>query len=181
MKKMKKVLFSLILLIMALSITSCEELFTTVSGTISNEDAPIPGAFVLALNGDGNAYETLSQVHELNGSALAAISDVVKGFDLSSNDNGSYTATLLSGGTIYIIAISDDGSGNLDSLDLVGWFGDVDSIKIPNPDTTGIDSITVTYTVPETVTIENGADTTGIDIENMIEYWLLELAQDYLD
>lgn len=180
MKKMKKLFFGLILLIIILFTSSCEELFTTISGLVSNDGIPISGAFVLALSADADAYERLSLVNELTASALSAITDVVKGFDLASDDNGYYKAILISEGTIYIIAISDENDNQeLDSVDLIGWYGDVDTIKIPNP-YTGVDSIPVVYTDPKTITIENGADTTGIDVVHMIEYWLLELVQEYI-
>ena len=174
------------LLIALLAFISCEklqELLTTISGNVENEGAAVSGAFILALNGTGDAYAELGNVDELNESAFNALSTVIKGFDLASDANGDYTATLLSGGTVYMVTIKDDGSEELDSFDLVGWFGDVDSIRIPDPaDTIGpdIDTITVTYTIPQTVTIEKGADTTGIDIEHLLEYWLLQKVQGYL-
>lgn len=180
MKKMKKLSLGLILLIIILFTSSCEELFTTIAGMVSNDGIPKEGAIVLVLNADTSAYEKLSEINELSSSALSALADVVKGFDIASDNNGNYLASMLSGGTVYVIAISDDGSDNLDSLDLVGWYGDVETIKIPNP-YTGVDSITVVYTDPNTITIENGADTTRIDVVHMIEYWLLELVQEYLD
>ncbi len=179
MKKMRNIIFALIILIIVISITSCEELFPTISGIVSNGGNPVSGTFVLALNADTTAYVRLSRINELSVNALATITDVVRGFDSATDGNGDYSATLLSGGTVYIVAIDDDGSGNLDSLDLVGWFGDLDSIKILNP-YTGIDSIYVSYIDPGTVTIEDGADTTGIGVEYMIQYWLLELVQEYL-
>lgn len=177
---MKKLFFGLILLIIILFISSCEELFTTIAGMISNGGIPVEEAIVLILNADTSAYEKLSEINELSASALSALADVVKGFDIASDNNGNYLASMLSGGIVYVIAISDDGSGNLDSLDLVGWYGDVETIKIPNL-YTGVDSITVVYTDPITVTIENGADTTGIDVSHMIEYWLLLKVQDYIE
>jgi len=181
MNNIKKVLLGITLVIIILSITSCEELFTTIKGTVENNGNPVSEAFVLALNGTGDAYERLGDINELDESALSAISGVVKGFDLASDSDGAYSATLLSGGTVYIVAISDENDNDeLDSFDLVGWYGDVDSIDIPDPDTTGVDTLTVIYTVPQTITIETGADTTGIDIEHMIEYWLLRKVQEYL-
>ena len=176
---MKNIFLALILLIIVISITSCEELFTSISGNVMNEGVPISGAFVIALKADTSAYAKLFRINELSTTALAEITDVVRGFDIATDGNGDYSATLLSGGTVYIVVINDDGSGNLDSLDLVGLFGDLDSIKIPNP-YTGIDSLYFIYIDPRTVTIEKGTDTTGIDVEYVIQYWKLELVQEYL-
>lgn len=180
MNNIKKVLLGITLVIIILSITSCEELFTTIKGTVENDGNPVSEAFVLALNGTGDAYERLGDINELDESALSAISGVVKGFDLASDSDGAYSATLLSGGTVYIVAISDKNDNDeLDDLDLVGWYGDADSIDIPDPaDTTK--TLTVIYTIPQTIAIETGEDITGIDIEHMIEYWLLKKVQEYL-
>ena len=189
MKITKKSGLFLMLLIALLALISCEklqELLTTISGNVENEGAAVSGAFILALNGTGDAYAELGNVDELNESAFNALSTVIKGFDLASDANGDYTATLLSGGTVYMVTIKDDGSEELDSLDLVGWFGDKDSINIVDtlidtiiapPETTFIDT-TFYYNIPKAITIEKGADTTGCDIDNLLEYkWLLKIQE----
>jgi len=183
MNNIKKVLLGITLVIIILSITSCEELFTTIKGTVENDGNPVSEAFVLALNGTGDAYERLGDINELDESALSAISGVVKGFDLASDSDGAYSATLLSGGTVYIVAISDENDNDeLDPLDLVGWYGDVDSINIIDTiiegvDTTIIDT-TFQYNTPKTVTVETGEDITGIDIDRLLEYkWLLKIQE----
>ncbi|MCK4422414.1 hypothetical protein KAW48_11540, partial [candidate division WOR-3 bacterium] len=185
MKITKKSGLFLMLLIVFLALISCEklqELLTTISGNVENEGAAVSGAFILALNGTGDAYAELGNVDELNESSFNALSTVIKGFDLASEANGDYTATLLSGGTVYMVTIKDDGSEKLDSLDLIGWFGDKDSIHIidtmiADTDTTIIDS-TFYYNIPKTITIEKGADTTGCDIDNLLEYkWLLKIQE----
>ncbi|MCK4322404.1 hypothetical protein KAX08_07815 [candidate division WOR-3 bacterium] len=179
MKKMKKLFFGLILLIIILFTSSCEELFTTIAGMVSNDGIPVEEAIVLVLNANTSAYEKLSEINELSSSALSALTDIVKGFDISSDNNGNYLASMLSGGTVYVIAISDDGSGNLDSLDLIGWYGKdttlmINDIIIINSDTIIVDSTMTdslfSYTIPEAISIEKGRDTTGIDINNLVKY-----------
>jgi hypothetical protein len=180
MKSDKKLLFILFLLIMVLSFVSCEELFTTIKGKVTNDGIPVSGAIVLVLNANENAYEKLQEIDELNSSALSSLSGVVKGFDIESDENGDYIASMLSGGTVYLVAINDeDESGELDSLDLIGWYGDIENIKIPNPYGES-DSITVVYTDPNEIIIENNADTTGINVSHMIQYWLLLEIQEYI-
>lgn len=180
MKKMKKLFFGLILLIIILFTSSCEELFTTIAGMVSNDGIPKEGAIVLVLNADMSAYEKLSEINELSSSALSALADVVKGFDIASDDNGYYKAILISGGTIYIIAISDENDNQeLDSVDLIGWYGKdttlmINDIIIINSDTIIVDSTMTdslfSYTIPEAISIEKGRDTTGIDINNLVKY-----------
>lgn len=181
MKNEKKLIFILLILIIILLFISCEELFTTIAGKITNDGIPVSGAIVLVLNSNEDAYEKLLEIDELNSSALSSLSGVVKGFDIESDENGKYMASMLSGGTVYLVAINDeDESGELDSLDLVGWYGDIETIKIPNPYVES-DSITVVYTDPVEIIIENSADTTGIDVSHMTQYWLLLEIQEYVD
>ncbi len=180
MKSEKKLLFILSLLITIILFISCEELLTTITGKITNNGIPVSGAIVLVLNANEDAYEKLQEIDELNSSALSSLSDVVKGFDIESDENGNYMASMLSGGTVYVVAISDEGeSGKLDSLDLIGWYGNIDTMKIPNP-YNGPDSITVVYTDPVEIVIEDDTDTTGIDISHMIQYWLILKVQEYI-
>jgi len=180
MKNKKKLLFILPLLVIIILFVSCEELFTTIAGKITNDGIPVSGAIVLVLNADEDAYEKLQEIDELNSSALSSLSGIVKGFDIESDGNGNYIASMLSGGTVYLVSINDENeSGELDSLDLVGWYGDIETIKIPSPYDES-DSITVVYTNPVKIIIENNADTTGIDVSHMIQYWLLLELQEYI-
>ncbi len=176
MKGAQKISVIVLLFSIVIFFTSCEklqELLTTVSGKVAAKS----GTIVLALNGEGDAYEKLSEVNELNENALKAMTNIAKGFDLGTDKDSSYNVILTSGCTVYIVAISDDGDKQLDSLDLIGWYGETTTFEEGDTIIAGTDTIIVssgpfTYTTPEAITIEEGSDIEGINIYNMMEYKL---------
>jgi len=144
-------------------VTACEELhelLTTVSGKIYINNC----AVVLAVKGDGDLLDYLTQVDSLSSKSLSD-PDLFRGFDIAIEGDSVYSITMFSFGSTYIVAVNDDGylENELDTLDHIGFYGDLDTVIIPNVDT-------FIYSAPRIINVESGFDQSDIDVENMIQF-----------
>lgn len=144
-------------------VTACEELhelLTTVSGKIYINNC----AVVLAVKGDEDLLDYLTQVDSLSSKSLGD-PDLFRGFDIAIEDDSVYSITMFSFGSTYIVAVNDDGElpNKLDTLDHIGFYGELDTVIIPNVDT-------FIYSAPSMINVVSGVDQSDIDVENMIQF-----------
>jgi hypothetical protein len=137
-----------------------KEALTTVSGTVNSNNCKV----VLAVKGEGGLLDYLSKVDSLDSQSLGD-PDLFRGFDMTVENDGDYSITMFSFGGTYIVAVNDDGEkeNRLDTLDHLGFYGELDTVIIPNVDT-------FIYSTPNIINVEGGVDLTDINVENMIQF-----------
>jgi len=121
---------------------AAQQLFTTISGTVTDDGAPVEGAIVLLIESQES---------------------IIEGLDLTSGSislaSGSYIISLdVEPGNYYVCAIKDENGNQSYDIDTdpIGYYGGFDT------------TLTVPIPSPEEVTVENeGDDIEGIDIEDM--------------
>ena len=147
---MKKLIFIAVILAFALG---CEEVKeTTVSGTVTNGAAgSVSGAIVLLVEAD-----SLEAGMSLSGGSVTLT-------------DGSYEIIRVDAGSYYVPAIKDENSNaTFDSLDLFGFYGAESTWSYF--DTTAQETVTMTITIPEQITVTEGVDQTDIDIDTLYVY-----------
>jgi hypothetical protein len=116
----------------------CEELKeTTISGTVRNGGEPISGGIVLLLESD-----SLEAGLSLENASIT-------------NSSGKYEIIRVEPGSYYISAIKDENENLVydEETDMFGWYGERDIL-------TGL-------TIPRQVTVTEGENLTGIDIDTL--------------
>jgi hypothetical protein len=143
------------------------ELLTTVSGKVFADNSEV----VIAVKGDLDLFYYLNNISGIDEESLRRNPDLIRGFDIYIGQDSLYSVTMLSFGQTYFFAVVDDGNipDELDSMDHIGFYGDVDTINVPAPFDT-----TVVYSVPTNMNIEEGIDENDIDIHNFVEYGCFE-------
>ena len=128
----------LVLMILLVVISGCNEIKkTTISGTVSNSGSPVSGAIVLLLDCDS----LTAGISLING----AITNSVGKYEIIRVESGSY----------YIPTIKDE-NGNLEydnGTDMFGWYGERDTLT--------------SLTIPAPITVTEGDNLTGIDIDTL--------------
>ena len=108
---MKKIYLFLIVLALLAGCKETQEIVApekgTISGTITNNDAPVKGAFVLLLK-----QSSIGNELPLDNAA-------------KTNDKGKYQIFLVEPSSYYVIAVKDENSNLLydKGTDLIGWYG----------------------------------------------------------
>ncbi len=144
---MKKIAFILGILILALACEKVKE--TTVSGRVTNgAGGAVSGAIVLLLQSD-----SLEAGMPLSGGSVTL-------------GDGNYEIIRVDPGSYYVPAIKDvNGNGTLDSLDLFGYFGPESTWVFF--DSTVSETVSVTVTLPEQISVTEGDSQDNIDIDTL--------------
>ena len=158
---MKKILF---VLPIVLVFSSCDlfenTLGGTIEGTVSNDSLTVSNGFVILLNN----INDINQISDLTSSGLSALTNVVKGFGLINSD-GTYKIIAVPAGDFYIFAAVDTNKNNtLDSLDLIGWYGQDTSKSVTIQDST----YTLDFTIPDTISMAGKENRTNINIDILV-------------
>ncbi|MEO0292943.1 MAG: hypothetical protein ABIN61_01820 [candidate division WOR-3 bacterium] len=156
----KKIFYGMMIFFFIIGCEEISDVLTTISGKVNSTECKV----VLAIKGDVNLLNCLNEIDTLNGEALRD-PDFFRGYDLEVDKDGTYSITVFSFGSTYIAAIDDDGVvvDRLDSLDHIGFYGEVDTIIMSGYDT-------IIYNKPKTIEIMEKVDQENINIENMVEY-----------
>jgi hypothetical protein len=162
----------IIVLIMSLFfVIACEklqEILTTVSGKVNSAECKV----VLAVKGDGDLLDYINEIDSLDNESLGD-PDFFRGFDMMIGGDSLYSITMFSFGSTYIVAINDDGylENKLDTLDHIGFYGELDTVIIPDVDT-------FIYSAPSMINVESGVDQSNINVENTIQFrWFKIISQ----
>lgn len=141
---------------------SLREILTTVSGKVYADNCKV----VIAVKGDLDLFYYLNNISGIDEESLRD-PELIRGFDIGIGQDSLYNVTMLSFGQTYFFAVVDDGlvMDELDTLDHIGFYGQIDTIYVPAPFDT-----TVIYSIPTNMNIEEGIDENGIDIKNFVDY-----------
>jgi hypothetical protein len=164
-----------IIIIFCLLLANCEELeeyVTNVRGKVYADNCEV----VIAVKGESELFSYLNDIEGIDHVSLRD-AEIIRGFDISIENDSLYDITMGSFGETYFLAVVDDGLTEdvLDTLDHVGFYGESDNIDVPlisGGDTTFI------YSVPEKMNIQDRVDENDVDIRNFIEYrWFIIIYQ----
>ena len=154
-----------IVIVFCFFLINCEalrEILTTVSGKVYADNCKV----VIAVKGDLDLFYYLNNISGIDEESLRD-PELIRGFDIGIGQDSLYSVTMLSFGQTYFFAVIDDGdvTDELDTMDHIGFYGNVDTIYVPAPFDT-----TVIYSIPTNMNIEEGIDENGIDIKNFVDY-----------
>ena len=158
---MKKfMLVALVLLVVGLP--SCDLLKSSLGGTVEGTVSDASNGFVILISN----IDDLDNIQDLTESGLSALTSIVKGFGIIGND-GSYEVLAVPEGSFYVVAAVDgNGNNTLDSTDMIGWYGKDTTFSYV--DTTTSDTLSVTITIPEQITVADKETKTGINITTLV-------------
>ncbi len=168
---MKK--FMIISLVFFLVFSSCDWFKSQVGGTMKGTVNGATSGFVVLINNIG----ALDSITTLTESGLNALTTIVKGLGLIGS-NGSYEVIAIPAGTYYALALVDaNNNETLDSTDMIGWYGNDSTFTYYESAT---ESLTVTITIPKTITFEEKENMTGINITRIISKADFKKYYDYI-
>ena len=165
------VILTVIFFIFFINCEELEEYLTRVSGKVYADDCKV----VLAVKGETDLFYYLNNISGIDDESLRD-AEIFRGYDLSIGNDSLYSITMLSFGETYFLAILDNGLivDELDTMDLVGFYGESDTMTIS---VMGYDSL-FTYTIPQLMNVQDRFDESDIDIENFVEFrWFILIDQ----
>ncbi len=163
---MKK--FLIIALVLFVVFSSCDWFKSQIGGTMKGTVSGATSGFVVLINN----INFLDSITTLTESGLNALTTIVKGLGIISS-NGSYEVIAIPAGTFYVLTLVDaNGNQTLDSTDMIGWYG--------NDTTFTYDTMSVTITIPSTLTFEEKENKTGINITRLTSKKDFQLYYDYI-
>lgn len=166
---MKK--FFIIALVVFVVFSSCDWFKSQIGGTMKGTVTDATSGFVVLINN----INFLDSITTLTESGLNALTTIVKGLGLIGS-NGSYEVIAVPAGTFYVLSLVDqNGNQTLDSTDMIGWYGNDTTFSYVTKDT-----ISVTITIPASLTFTEKENKTGINITRLISKKDFQIYYDYI-